>query len=362
MKYFLVEFGYHGQDMQASNGLCLPKSCTDEFVASSINSAFQMIKAPISVFYVKSDTENYEFPMNWVSYLTVFILLAIGFLVVLATTMGYKRKKEHKIIDSFNVMSNLKHFKVRENEDLNIWDGVRAFAMMWVVIGHTFATWNRGTINTTNMAVYGNKPFFLIIEAGILSVDVFLCLGGFFLAFIMSRNKITLKLCGLGIVQRALRIWPAYILVMMFYYSLYLRLGSSQIWWMQNFTTQFCDALWKEILFIANFLNPLNEQCLSWGWYLQVDFQLFIVGVFLLYLYSWNKIVFLSTSSFLAVGSLTLTFVYCQINNIKIYADLTELANGMGNFFDDIYTKPYGRCAPYMMGLILGVFIHGVQK
>ena len=33
----------------------------------------------------------------------------------------------------------MKHFKVREKEDLNVWDGVRALAMMWVIIGHTYS-------------------------------------------------------------------------------------------------------------------------------------------------------------------------------------------------------------------------------
>ena len=35
----------------------------------------------------------------------------------------------------------MKHFNVREGEDLNIWDGVRAISMMWVVIGHIFSFW-----------------------------------------------------------------------------------------------------------------------------------------------------------------------------------------------------------------------------
>ena len=81
-----------------------------------------------------------------------------------------------------------------------------------------------------NVLDFATKPFFLIIEAGLLAVDVFLCLGGFFLAFVMLRHRITAKVCGLGILQRALRIWPAYILTMMFYYSLYMSLSQSPSW------------------------------------------------------------------------------------------------------------------------------------
>ena len=58
------------------------------------------------------------------------------------------KKKNSKIIDSFNVVKNLEYFKVRENQDLNIFDGVRALSMMWVIIGHTYSFFiNAGITN-----------------------------------------------------------------------------------------------------------------------------------------------------------------------------------------------------------------------
>ena len=45
----------------------------------------------------------------------------------------------------------MKHFNVREGEDLNIIDGVRAFAMMWVVFGHSFTFTLNGDINIQNI-------------------------------------------------------------------------------------------------------------------------------------------------------------------------------------------------------------------
>jgi len=124
----------------------------------------------------------------------------------------------------------MKHFDIREGEDMNAWDGVRSLAMMWVVIGHTFSFSLNAIDNLTSITYFGNQAYILVLEAGILAVDVFFCLGGFFLAFIMLRNKITPKICGLGILQRALRVWPAFILSMLFFYSLYMRLGSGPNW------------------------------------------------------------------------------------------------------------------------------------
>jgi hypothetical protein len=60
--------------------------------------------------------------------------------------------------------------------------------MMWVVMGHNyFFSLFAGPINISDYLAPASKPFFLLIPAGLLSVDVFLALGGFFLAFVMFR-------------------------------------------------------------------------------------------------------------------------------------------------------------------------------
>ena len=95
--------------------------------------------------------------------------------------------------------------------------------------------------------------------------------------------------------------------------------------------------------------------CLGWGWYLQVDFQLFICGVFLLYLYTKNKTAFLITCLTLAIGSSIFVFVITFIYEMKTYADIANLGDTT-NWMFMIYVKPYGRCVPYLMGLVFGVF------
>jgi peptidoglycan/LPS O-acetylase OafA/YrhL len=118
--------------------------------------------------------------------------------------------------------------------------------MLWVIIGHSFSFFiNGGVENITHLDVPAAKPFFLIIEGGLLSVDIFLMLGGFFLAFVMLRSKISAKICGLGIVQRAFRIWPAYLLAMMFYYSLFMKLGSGPFWSRAWTDAQKCSTMWR---------------------------------------------------------------------------------------------------------------------
>jgi peptidoglycan/LPS O-acetylase OafA/YrhL len=111
-------------------------------------------------------------------------------------------------------------------------DGIRAIAMMWVVIGHAYSfSLSAGSVNLTTITNVANRPFFLLIEAGLLAVDIFFMLGGFFLAFAFLREKASgIAAFGLGVLQRALRIWPAYIIAMLFYYSLFMPTGSGMFW------------------------------------------------------------------------------------------------------------------------------------
>jgi TctA family transporter len=173
MKYSVIEFGSGGVDAQAFVGLCLPRQCSDGVITKSINSAFKIMGLPLNVFSIDSNTENYDFPMNWLSYLTAFILVAIGVLVFAATVRGCDRKEkegseikseiklergekrvkesDNKWVACFDLSTNIRqHFKIRENEDLNVWDGIRSISMMWVIIGHCYTFSLGGVINIAN--------------------------------------------------------------------------------------------------------------------------------------------------------------------------------------------------------------------
>ena len=66
-------------------------------------------------------------------------------------------------------------------------DGVRAIAMIWVVLVHIYMPSFRRAISEINVATHYNKPFNLVFLMGYISVDIFLCLGGFFLMFVTLR-------------------------------------------------------------------------------------------------------------------------------------------------------------------------------
>lgn len=79
---------------------------------------------------------------------------------------------------------------------------------------------------------------------------------------------------------------------------------------------------------MSNFVKNGGEICLDWSWYLQVDFQLFICGLLLVWLYSKSKWLFMLANALLCIGSTVFNFLYVQINHIKLMVDVEESDTG----------------------------------
>ena len=88
MKYSAIEFGIGDTDILAFVGLCLPKTCDDKFIVKNMNAALKLLKTNFSVYSINSETQNYSFAMNWVSYLTILVLSTIMVLIFVATVRG----------------------------------------------------------------------------------------------------------------------------------------------------------------------------------------------------------------------------------------------------------------------------------
>ncbi len=120
----------------------------------------------------------------------------------------------------------------------------------------------------------------------------------------------SIQVCLIGILQRALRIWPAFILMMMFYDSIFMQLGKGIFWYKAQTDVATCEKMWRSVLFVANLVDNGREICLGWSWYLQVDFQLFIFGVFILFLYKNYRNTAIIFSSVCGIASLIFVFIF----------------------------------------------------
>ena len=103
--------------------------------------------------------------------------------------------------------------------------------MMWIVMGSTFLFNVIGATNAATIDLVFQKPFVLLLEACVLTSDVLFFLGGFFLAYKFAKDSSnTYKKYVFTILQKLMRILPAYVLTILFWYSVFIHLGSGPRW------------------------------------------------------------------------------------------------------------------------------------
>lgn len=236
-------------------------------------------------------------------------------------------------------------------------DGVRALAILLVIVGHVF------TIQSPWFDGAYNLPYWLRHDYG---VDMFFVISGFLIGSILFKEYTKNGRIGFAqfYIRRFLRLMPVYILVLL--------MG---LYFMENWFTQLPEGglpmigdatllgetsnsgnIWTNILYINNFL-PVDAQYLIWTWSLAIEEQFYIIipGLLALILaFSKKRMPFF----------LLLLFISCVIRFIVVYQynlfpeNLWNVnvfdASGM-NFmkvsfsvlYDDLYTR-YG-------GLLIGV-------
>jgi hypothetical protein len=145
--YNLVLLAYEGASTGIFGGLCLPQACTQSIIKEELDTALTLLGMPYRVGLIMDDVQDYRYPFTWVFYLTAIILLAMFSLTIYATFANSKKK----MIKAISLKESWKIFNTRDS-DLNIFNGVRALAMMWVVFGHYYFNSVTNIVNTMNIA------------------------------------------------------------------------------------------------------------------------------------------------------------------------------------------------------------------
>jgi hypothetical protein len=107
------------------------------------------LQLPFGIFEVEADIQDYTYPKDFLFFFTVFLVVALMLLVVIAT-LNYN--KESKYLKCFSLQQSFKALEIREGSELNVFNGIRSLAMTWVVLGHTYLnTAGGGVINVFNL-------------------------------------------------------------------------------------------------------------------------------------------------------------------------------------------------------------------
>ncbi|XP_026764609.2 nose resistant to fluoxetine protein 6-like [Galleria mellonella] len=113
-----------------------------------------------------------------------------------------------------------------------------------------------------------------------------------------------------------------------------------------------CDAYWWRNLLYINNLYPQREICMVWSWYMANDTQFYVVGIIILLL-SVKHPKFASISLGVVLVSSWVTTIY-----ISVWHQYKARIQEPFEMFDALYDKPWSRIGPYLVGMIVGWYLH----
>lgn len=270
--------------------------------------------------------------------------------------------ERNKLLAAFSVYTNgRKLIDITRQTSKNSIDcllGLRAISVLWIMFGHRFSnqtafpTRNRLVINEHYEHIYST-----IVSSYSIAVDTFFVMGALLLT-ISTLNALDKKRLNVPrmILHRYLRYTPVFAVLVLFMVSLWKFLPSGPVV-LPEFEDNCRKYWWSTLIHLQNYINP-DEMCLNHGWYLSVDFQLFVISPLLIYpvwKYGWKIACSLPV---LAVLSSVYVMVICMVFNLKVNTSDDD----EGDFFWKlIYCATQGRMGPWLIGIFLGYFLHNAR-
>ena len=236
------------------------------------------------------------------------------------------------------------------DSNLEVFAGVRAMSMMYVILGHVSSTMLQG-VNIADLAQLMKSTFYTFVQGGFYAVDAFFCMAGFLGTYVLlgklekSKGKINIPL---AYFHRWYRLAPALALVILLFQFVVPFVVHGPMAF--GFATQLpaCEKYWWSALLFINNLYPwdMDKQCVGWVWYLANDFQFFLLTPFILFIMYFNKIIgFVVNLMIICLSIMAGMLVTWNDNFLSPSLDQ--------NFMTLYYEKPWCRMASYMVGVLL---------
>ncbi|WP_075602578.1 acyltransferase family protein [Saccharicrinis aurantiacus] len=225
----------------------------------------------------------------------------------------------------------------RKTERLHGLDHLRTIAILLVMVFH----YGRGI------------PAYLepIKQIGWTGVDLFFVLSGYLIGFqLLIEYKNTNRISfGQFYIKRFFRIIPAYLAVLIMYYSLSeLKEGSG------------LPPLWKFLTFTQNFgLNAQTEKSFSHAWSLCIEEQFYLLLPISIVLLFKNKLQ--KTTPYLIIGLIILGYILRLYNwqeHVQPFIDNGNRRQMVYGFLEKVYYPSYNRMDGLLMGLSIAVIFN----
>lgn len=252
------------------------------------------------------------------------------------------------------------------NETISCLNGMRVISLLWVILAHTFSF--IGTFSEPYNRNTGHSWFyrfmFPIISNPHSSVDSFFFFSGLLVTFLTLKQmrKTEGKIRWVWFyLHRYWRLAPPLAVTMVFYTLITPYFGEGPFAQMLSVRQNCPKYWWTNLLFINNFYPAnIGNECMPWVWYLANVMQFFVISpLILIPLYFIPKVGILLLSCLLASSVLTTT-ILAAVFEFQAIPGLET--NGRYSYWDMVYTKPYCRIQPYLIGILVGYMFHRVPK
>ncbi len=254
-------------------------------------------------------------------------------------------------------------------------NGVRVISMFWVILAqtHYWVFLDKMLDNPLHvLQSVGPHLEYQVIANATFSADTFFFLSGLLMSYHTLRElkKSNVKVGRFAVryyLHRYLRLTPTYAFVLFFFWliTMYLADGPNYITetGFHSHNYHACRRYWwANLLYISNFVpGRLDKMCMEWtAWYLANDWQFYVVSpllVVLLYFFrplGTLAIGIFFVGSFVATAAITsyynFTAGFFALWNAKTFSETDSFVL----YQEEIYTKPYARITPYLVGIITG--------
>ncbi|CAG9536777.1 unnamed protein product [Cercopithifilaria johnstoni] len=379
-------------------GVCTPDSCTNYDVKKVFELVYKLAESAIGRQVVcdvnivcHNNLPHSQLSHDSSSLIVLFFILLILVLMLFGTLYDYlvyqaeltngnemfskKQSWFQKVLLAFSVYTNGRNILKTEKKSnqIHCLHGTRVLSMFWIILGHSYY-YIVSTLTVDNllptMIAFPQKFFNLIIVQAPLAVDSFFYLSGMLTSYLFmekfkveaakGRSIYSLDMWLLFYIHRYIRLTPIYLMIMVLDITLLTHFSDGPFW--RPIEANYCrKSWWTNLIYMNNFLLQDVEVCMGWTWYMANDMQFHIFSPILLILLYRNQLAGIVIAlSLITVSSLVHLFIILA-NNYPPAPILTaklQLVQDLSTYWPDVYVKPYIRCNPYIIGILMGYALH----
>lgn len=207
------------------------------------------------------------------------------------------KKPVNKLLTIFSILNNGSQLfdikKLKSTENIECLNGMRTICICFVVFRNAYSFKTTIPIfNGPRVSEYREPPFAIFHDFGQYSVDTFLTISGFLVAWNLLKELERTKTVHLlrYYVNRYLRLTPSIMALLIFVMGLarYINPGPSHIglpWTPESIEESCRMSWWHLILYVQNYIDLPDgkSRCYSTLWYINLNMQLFLISPFLIW-------------------------------------------------------------------------------